>query len=270
MQLNPNEIKNKVFEYKYDFDKNGTYISILVPFFIKDEKINNNLLRRNIIVDIRSIDSDIIFLNYKDFQEKLLSSYFYNDMRNTSTPANIRLYFLYKDNNKYINNFNILYDKDYALKFFIKERDLSNIKEGNTNITTKKDKIVINDKKIDLDNFNLIYGLNGSGKTRMLQSISSLLNVPLFNLNIFKGVYLRDSVDCLNNLKYIIDYCDINKIPLLMDDIFWNSFDFRNSIKIVDDLYDYSLKNKVIVTGCNDSTKSLIKAYTHNPNVINI
>lgn len=259
-----------VFEYKYDLDSNGAYKSVLVPYYIKEEKINNITLKKNIIVDIRNIDYNILFENYKDFQEKLLSPYFYNNSRNTNTPDNIRLYFLCKDNNEYINRNDITNDKTYALKYFIKESDLSQIKEGNINILPSKEIINVDGHEIELSNFNLIYGLNDSGKTKMIKSISNIMNVPLFDINFFNKIYLTDSKNRLNNLKNIINYCELNRLPLLIDNIFWDSFSFRNKIKIVDDLYDYSLKEKVVVTGFNDSTKSLIKSYTHNPNIINV
>ena len=74
-----------------------------------------------------------------------------------------------------MNYWDILYDYHFALKDFI------SIDEYNKIMSSKQDLIVpnrdltydYNEKKIQTSNFNLLYGLNGSGKTRFLKNMSS-------------------------------------------------------------------------------------------------
>ena len=116
-----------------------------------------------------------------------------------------------------------------------------------------------------------MYGLNGSGKTRFLKHMSAKEELPLFLLNQKfddKNILLSNSSQYLENLSKIIDYCQTQNIPLLLDDLCWYSFDGRNQIKVIDTLYDYSHNNDVFFTSAQDEIKRLVKTRSHKPNII--
>ena len=79
---------------------------------------------------------------------------------------------------------------------------------------------------------------------------------------------LSSSSQYLENLSKIIDYCQTQNIPLLLDDLCWYSFDGRNQINVIDALYDYSHNNDVFFTSSKIGIKQLVKIRSHNPNII--
>ena len=189
-------------------------------------------------------------------------------------PVALSLYFLC-DNDRLINYDDILHDYNYALKDFIDYDQYNKI------ISEPDDlEVPIRESIFDYDgttyktnNFNLIYGLNASGKTRLMKHISHEKDIPLFLLN--RKIDDREKVfysssQYLENFFKIIDYCDKQNIPLLLDDLCWNSFDGRNQVKIVDSLYEYSHNNDVFFTSAQDGIKELVKKRTHNPTIISI
>lgn len=264
---------NKNFIYHYTSNDDGSDYILEVPCYKIIKKINGNDFRKIFVVDIRNLKHcEEIFKNFDNFQTQLLADEFFSLPKDTKYPITLSLYFL-NDNNKIMNYGDILYDYHFALKDFI------SVDEYNKIISSKQDLKVpnrdltynYNEKKIQTSNFNLLYGLNGSGKTRFLKNMSSKKDLPLFLLNQKfddENRLLSSSSQYLENLSKIIDYCQTQNIPLLLDDLCWYSFDGRNQIKVIDALFDYSHNNDVFFTSSQNGIKQLVKTRSHNPNII--
>ena len=263
--------KKIIYHYKRNEDNKDCILE--VPYYETIQKINGNDFRKIFVIDIRNLKHrEEIFKNFDEFQTQLLADEFFSLPRDTKYPLTLSLYFL-NDNNEFLNYGDILYDYHYALKDFL------SIDEYNKIISSEQDLIVsnrdltygYNGKTIQTSNFNLLYGLNGSGKTRFLKDMSSKKDLPLFLLNQKfddENKLLYNSSQYLENLSKIIDYCQTQNIPLLLDDLCWYSFDGRNQIKVIDTLYDCSHSNDVFFTSAQDGIKQLVKTRSHNPNII--
>lgn len=263
----------KIFVYRYNLSNDSKEYTIDIPFYEIVKKINGNSFRKYFIVDIRNLNhSKVIFNNFDDFKSQFLADEFFSLPSNTQYPINLSLCFLY-DNNKIVNSDNILHDYNYALVNFINENEYKKIVASDDDlIVTERENIYdYNGKTISTSNFNLIYGFNGSGKTRFLEHISTQEKVPIFLLNKkfdSSNIYLSNSDEYLENLHKILAYCQSKNIPLLLDDLCWNSFDGRNQITIIDTLYAHSHEHNVFFTSAQENIKQLVKKRSHNPNII--
>ncbi|MBQ3021480.1 MAG: hypothetical protein IJD92_04590 [Bacilli bacterium] len=263
--------KKIIYHYKRNGDNKDCILE--VPYYETIQKINGNDFRKIFILDIRYLKHrEEIFRNFDNFQTQLLADEFFSLPKDTEYPMTFSLYFL-NYNNKIVNCEEILYDYHFALKDFISIDEYNKIlrKELNLIVVNSNSSYNYNGKTIQTNNFNLIYGLNGSGKTRFLKDMASKKNIPLFYLNKKfeeKNILLSNSFQYLENLSKIIDYCQTQNIPLLLDDLCWYSFDWRNQIKVIDTLYDYSHNNDVFFTSAQYEIKRLVKKRSHKPNII--
>ena len=132
-----------------------------------------------------------------------------------------------------------------------------------------ENKIVYNNKEITLNSYNFIFGKDNDN-TSLMRSISQLYGYPVFKLNNFNGVFLNDKTSYLINLKHIIEFCKIKNIPLLLDNIDWNTFDVNDQLRIIDEAFYLSMRKKVILTGSEKYVKELIKTRIYKPNIIEI
>ena len=264
---------NKKFIYHYSLHNDSIDYILEVPCYEIIKKINGNDFRKIFVVDIRNSNHrEMIFKNFDDFQTQLLADEFFSLPKNTKYPITLSLYFL-TDNNKIANYGDILYDYNYALKEFINFDEYSRIINSKQALIVPNRDITYdyNGETIQTSNFNLLYGLNGSGKTRFLKDMSSKKDLPLFLLNQKfddENRLLSSSYQYLENLSKIIDYCQTQNIPLLLDDLCWYSFGGRNQISVIDALYDYSHNNDVFFTSAQIGIKQLVKTRSHNPNII--
>lgn len=271
-------INYRNFTYKYDINADSRYSILEIPSYEIIKKINGNDFKRIFIADIRNLKHrEEIFKNFDEFQTQLLADEFFSAPENTKDtkyPISFSLCFLI-DNNKIVNCGDILYDYYFALEdYFISIDEYNKIISSEQNLIVPNRNLTYNynGSTIQTSNFNLLYGLNGSGKTRFLKAMSTEKKLPLFFLNKKfddQNRLLSNSSQYLENLSKIIDYCQTQNIPLLLDDLCWYSFDGINQIKIIDTLYDYSHSNDVFFTAAQHDIKRLVKTRSHNSNIIN-
>lgn len=287
-------MKKQIFNFKYINDEQEFILQLPYCEFI--EKINGEDFKKHYIVDIRKLsenDIKIIFDNFDNLQAQFLSkSYFLKKF-------NIMLYILHdKKQTHEIYKKQILNNYDFALKKFITEEELNNVlKYDNDMKLSHQTKIDVNcnNKHISIiDGFNLIYGPNNSGKTSYLKAFSTLLECPIFNMNDKNltlnidntNQYLQELLNTFNlniekefpsnieqyfyRLSQIIAYCKINNIPLLLDDLGWNSLDTKNKLELINTLFEFSKENTTIVTACQNDVKKMIKRHIYKPNINNI
>ena len=282
----------------FDFDyANITYYEL-------DKKINDNIFRKYFIVDIRNMTDDkinSIFDNFDLFNELLLEDKYFLDVSYLpfNYTKNMMLLFLYDDSKKsVINNHDVLYNMKYAYKKFVTEDELSNI-ILNSSINLDYSNIVCtsSDGKRLLPGFNLLYGLNGSGKSKLLFDFYSKFNflIPMYNMynddlnliDMVKDKSLIDSYfrrlnesdkydinsnigDYLHRLSQILALSEENSSIVFIDDLCWGSLDDRNQINVLDTLFDYSCINPVSITSCQSNIKRLVKNRVYSPNIIDL
>lgn len=256
--------------------KEFRYGKLSIPYQETTVKINENDFCKYIIIDIRNWNQDVIFEifnDFADFQHSLLFDEFYSNS-NKMYPVNLMLYFLIDENRDYeIDEEAIKNNFAYAFKDFINhEQFLQITRKSNLYVTQRQTIYVYNSEQIEINNFNLIFGSNGRGKTNLLKFIAKEGNLPLFCLSrdLNSKRILTSATERLNNLTQIMDYCRDQNSPLLLDDMWWNAFDERNKVKIINQLYDYSHDNNVIFTSAQQSVKSLVKRRSHKPNIIDL
>ena len=247
------------------------------PYYEIMEKINGIDFRKYYVFDIRDWHKDkvaLMFENFSGFQQDLLCDDFFSSSRDGVYPRNLMLYFIVDDSENYeIDKESIKNDMHYAFKDFISYSDFIKLTENeNIDVQERSSIYTYQGNDLEIRNFNLVYGLNGSGKTDLLRFISEKEYLPLFDLSsdLDTKEILSGASEYIKNLKRIIEYCHSENIPLLLDEIGWNAYDDRNKIKIVDQLYEYSHKNNVIFTSCQRDIKSLVKKLAHNPNIIEL
>lgn len=308
-------IKNiQIYEFDYKLG-NSVCVPISIPYF--DIVLDNNIFKRVAILDIRPGVSYYcilrnIFFDISKFQNLYFSKLFFDIKEDCLKEdkfdfhKNMELIILYDKDKQcdFIDKGDTLYDFYYFFKRFYTLEELRQYVNLNEEMIinyekTKKRNLIINldDKDYTLfSSLNLIYGLNGSGKTFFLKEISEQLKVPIFNLsdytlelskkindedNLRKYLYwLSESYNLpkyssyekyIHRLSQVLEYSREQNIPLLLDDLSWNSLDSRNKINLIDTLYKYSLENNpIIFTGCNEDIKSLVKKRVYKPNIIDL
>lgn len=257
--------------------KEFEYMWVDLPYYEVVEKINGLDFRKYYVFDIRDWHKDkvaLIFDDFLAFQQDLLCDDFFSKSRDSVYPRNLMLYFIVEDKDDYaIDKETVKNDMHYAFKDFISYSEFVKLTENeNIDVQERSSIYTYQGNEIEIRNFNLIYGLNGSGKTDLLRFISDEENLPLFDLYRDLGTkeVLAGASEYIQNLKQIVEYCRSQSIPLLLDDIGWNAYDDRNKIKIVDQLYEYSHENNVIFTSCQRDINSLVKRLSHDPNIIEL
>lgn len=268
-----------------------------------DKKINNELFRKYFIFDIRKLSDDKlnqIFNNFDEFNYQLLEDIFFKtlDEEHFDYRKNMMVLFVYSEDRKYnIDKYSTMSNMKFALKKFVTESELQDIISKSSSVTNPTTIYTsINGNEIK-QNFNLISGLNGSGKTVLLNEISNHFNTPVFNmddyyLNLTKSIkdlaqvkkYLKrlnelsrygENSNIMNyfyRLSQILAFSKEQNNIVLLDNLCWGVLDDRNKINVLDTLFDYSCDNdsSVIATSCQDDIKSLIKHRTYNANIIEV
>lgn len=274
-------------------------------YFTKEIKIGDEIIKKVFIVDIRTMSDELInslFDDFTEFQRVVLSNDFY--MRGELEEKKLFPYsyymdlvFLYDPNRKHnINKFRIMYDIDFALKHFMTEDELKIFLNRNypTKNLNKQMLLELRDRKVKLNHFNYIHGINGSGKTMLLKDISNTLKVPMFSMDnidlnlenyIINKDYVKKYLRQLTGLYEVNNYSNYEKYVyrmaqilefsrehnnmVLLDDLRWDSLDSRNRLNLIDALFDYSLNNEgVVITGCNQ--KANIKRKVYKSNIIEL
>lgn len=265
---------DKVFKFKYNKNED-TYIELDIPYHEITWKLNNVEFRKLYFVDIRKIDADIIFDNFKEFQKSFVSDEFF-EYKNRILGFSIIIYFVcysYKIEEYIFPKRNIEYDMDYALKYFITNKEADIFAQSNNDITVEdvSKNFSYGNREIEFKNFNLIFGPNASGKTTLIKEYSKKYNVPVYYLNPYLDKNNNSiSIRILNEFFYFIQECKENDVPLLLDISCWGLLDSRNQVIIIDSLMEYSLYNYVVITACQDNIKDLVKARVINPNIIEL
>lgn len=268
-----------------------------IPYYELYKSINNEIFRKYFIIDIRKISDDIlsIIFNYFDkFNRQLLEDEFF-----TSNSKNMMVLFLYsKDRNYDINMQRIMYDMEFALKKFVTEEGLYDIISKSSIELNCVNKTYFSSDNISFSQgFNLLYGLNSSGKTTLINGLSDYSNMPVFNMGSY-GLNLTSEIEDVsliekyltklnefdrygkntnimnyfNRLSQILAFCEEKKSMVLLDDLCWGMLDDRNKINIIDTLFDYLCSNgsSVVVTSCQSDIKGLVKSRVYKPNIIEV
>lgn len=124
--------------------------------------------------------------------------------------------------------------------------------------------------------FNLISGLNGTGKTMYLKILSSLFESNLYD--IMRNIYNNNKKICFSEkVLYEIDkllFSEVNNYDnflLLIDNIPWHLLDNKNKINVIDKLFEFSMDEKPIyITSVDNDIKTLTKRRIYNPNFIDL
>lgn len=268
---------------KYSFTKRYHHLEA----YGYEQKINDEVFKKFYILDLRKLNEDdlkALFEDFNNIQEELAESDYFNRVAH-----NLYIYFLCDDKNKLENlAYNATRDIRYAFKQIINKEELSIILDDNKDyrLDNTQESLSINNKNIIIDNFNLIYGPNGSGKTVLLNELGESYGIVPANMMLIperKKITLRDSLylhsfitedkDIYNYYLYLmslIRYAKTNNTPILIDDMCWNSLDDINQIKIATILNEASFENRVFVTAAREQVKKLIKATVYHPNIIEL
>lgn len=285
--------------YKPEFNS-----SIVIPYSEIDKKINDEVFRKYLIFDIRKLKNNelnSIFNNFDDFNYQILGDVFLKqiiDNEHFDYSKNMIALFVYSKKQKQNIDINkVLYDMKYALKKFITEDELNELLSKNTIKLNPKTKIYYSQLGFSLYNrFNLVHGLNGSGKTVLLNDFSNHFDVPIFdmsnlNLNLLEKV--KDSSlidnyfqrltkdryeqrinmkDYLYRLSQVMAFSKENNNMILCDNLCWGQLDNVTQINVLDALFDYLCDNSstIVVTSCQDEVKRLVKNRIYEPNIIEV
>ena len=280
-----------------------TYLKKPCEYFIKEVKVNEEIIKKIFIIDIRKMTEeniDYLIENFEEYQNVILrDKFFYNiNLKDKFNYGyNMDLILLYDKNRKYnINRNSILYNMEYAFKKFMTNDELKKyLNKDYSNVNFDKEKLIqLKNGILKLNHYNYINGKNGSGKTILLNEIAKSLNVPAFSMNDI-SLDLKDNIQNKDNIrKYLYQltgsydvkqYSDYEKYihrlaqvlefsseqnnMLLLDDLRWNSLDRRNKINLIDTLFDYSVNNEgVVITGCSEINN--IKRRVYKANIINL
>jgi len=258
-----------------------------------EEKINGEIFRKNIVVDLRYLDQNKvldILNNYKLVQMEIVNNYnWYNN-----AERNDRLLYLYDED---INDIIIEYqayiteDTTFYPKEFIDESKFKQLRDKNI-IINNGNNIMVGNVNINTSGFNLIYGPNGSGKTVLLRHISDFFGVPVFNyyskgmIKLDNDKVFMDYYKMLTGKSGITNYTGIDDVYygicngltygvltdniVIFDDLGWGLMDDDNQKRIIGVLNNYSYNNGIIMTNCQEDVKKLVKSRVYNPNIIDL
>lgn len=288
-------------EKHFDFNLVG------FSYYELEKKINNEVFRKYLVIDIRKMSDDevnSIFSDFSSFNCQLLENYYFSSeikKENFDYRKNIMVLFVYSPDRKYpIDKHEALYNMEYAFKKFVTEEELADI-ISKSSIEIDYSKIISfsNNGFSLLPGFNLIYGSNGSGKSRLLFDFyNNLKNVPMYNmdnwhlnlagngrikdyslvemylnrLNEFNRDIEKTAIgNYLYRLSQILSYSKEQNNVVLLDNLCWGSLDDRNTINVLDTLFEYSCDNTpVVVTSCQNNIKKLVRNRIYNPNIIDV
>lgn len=274
-----------------------------IPYYINLFSIDGEIFRKSFIFDIRNMEDNqlkAIFDNYQYFQEQFCSKHYFRDYSPYAFnfKNNMEIIFLYDDATKIENQYEIMYDMNYMVKKFMTMDELKQYLEKSFAMARfyNTERVVIEGKTYELNRFNYLYGLNGSGKTVLVNKMAHKLKVPVFNANqqdldlinyikrkecIKQYLYsLTGSYDVGNYSNYekyvhrlsqILEFTREHGNILLLDDLNWGGLDNLSKIRLVDTLFEFAINNEnVLVTGALDEVKTLVKARTYNSNIIEL
>lgn len=261
-----------------------------IPYYEYVQQINSEDFKRYFIVDLRMLDEELInnlLEKFDDFQENsFIVGEYYREPR-----CVLFLYFLCDEKLKFDwRTKNIKYNIHYAYKDFVTEKDLAIILKRTINRTleTRLSRMaMVNFKHQDilLNNFNLLYGGNGSGKTMFLKEIAKQANINMYSmldtsldfpnfLDEYRQYMQTILGNCHNKEEYferlirIIGNARNNNVPLLLDDVGSCGLDVLNRLKEMDILADASYDNLIVIASCKREIKNLVRARVYKPNII--
>lgn len=291
-----------MYQKQFVFKPNAT-TWMDIPYGELDKEINNELFRKYFIFDIRKLSDDEldrIFNNFDEFNYQLLEDIFFKTINEEyfDYRKNMMVLFVYSEDRKYnIDRYSAMSNMKFALKKFVTESELQDIISKSSSVTNPTNIYTsINGNEIK-HGFNLISGLNGSGKTVLLNEISNHFNTPIFNmddyyLDLIKSIedfsqvkkYLKrlnelnryDESSNIRNYFYrlsqILAFCKDKNNVVLLDNLCWRLLDDRNKINILDTLFDYICDNStsIVVTSCQSDVKRLVKNRIYKSNIIEV
>ena len=256
-----------------------------------EEKINGEIFRKNIVVDLRYLDKNKILEilnNYKLVQMEIANNFNWHN----SVEKNDRLFYLYDENIKDIileYQSTIIKDTSIYSKKFIDESKFEQLRDKNI-VINNGNNIMVGNVNINTSGFNLIYGPNGSGKTVLLRHISDYFDVPVFNyyskdmIKLDNDKVFMDYYKMLTGKSEITNYTGIDDVYygicngltygiltdniVIFDDLGWGLMDDDNQKRIIDVLNNYSYNNGIIMTNCQEDVKKLVKSRVYNPHLI--
>lgn len=252
------------------------------------QKIEGNPFKKFYIVDLRRLNEEEILSVFKEFstiQDELVR----NDFFNKKVAHRLYLYFLCDDKSKY-NNIaqEAVRDIRFAFKLLVDKNDLDLILANNVDIdcVNPEENLSINGKNIKVGNFNLLFGVNGSGKTVLLKEIGEYYNVTPHNMmrigdtskvtledTKYLHAFVSESDYMYNYFLYLMSIIRMAKntdTPILIDDLGWNGLNDINQIKIATLLNEAAFTNRTFVTAPQNDIKSLVRASIYNPNIIEL
>lgn len=247
-------------------------------------------------------------INDEEFRDNILLKYFsklwFEEVSNIR--FNRTIVFMTNDSLTHYNS-SLEKDFEYIRKLFVRESDLLKIIERQEQLhqNTTKTPFKYNKQTLELLRLNILYGMNGSGKTRMLREMSNQFEVPIVNDEI--DVYKPDVKEILSHCepsKLINDYkrlwgyslkanelfsqpsdsqtklllyaarigvLEQSKGIILLDDIGWNGYDSARTLNFIEYLVDLSLtENLVVCATTNDNVKKLLLKKSISPNLIDL
>lgn len=261
--------------------------------YVLEEKINNEIFRKNIVVDLRNLDTDTVndvLENYEGVQLDIAE--FFNLFR--YDRKNDRLLYLYNDKIKdIVSKYEYSISRDFQLykKEFIDEEKFNELNDKNI-ILSGSNNIKVGNVIVNMEGFNLIWGLNGSGKSVLIKQLSEYFDVPIFNyyskdiIKLDNSEIFMDYYKKLTGKSKIVNYTGIDDIyygicngltygtstgnVVLFDDLAWGSISDLNRFNIIDMLNNYSYNNGIVMTSCRNDVKRLVKNRVYNPNIIDL
>lgn len=262
-----------------------------IPYYEYIQQINNQYFKKYFIVDLRGLDDELInnlLDNFDDFQEdSFIVDEFYSENRYIN-KCGLSLYFLCDEKIKFDwRTEKIKFNMQYAYKDFVTKKELDIILQRTINrtIEAREDKIHYKNQDIHLDNFNLLYGGNDSGKTMLLKEIARQLNIEMYSM-LDSSISFPQCLDeyrlymqtilgnCSTKEEYferlirIIGNARKNNLPILLDDIGGCGLDEVNRVKEMDILADASYDNLIVIASCKSEIESLVRARVYKPNII--
>ena len=256
---------------------------INIPYETYTYYINDNLFRTIFVFYTSNIPT-----SYHKYLKKIINEFsiniFYSSKyyRNDTFDSryNNEIVIVYDDNFDIKNNIDLEDDFNYIQKRFIKNNN--NLKFSDKSIIVSNDFLNMNfneeesNQNLLIKRFNLIIGLNDTGKTMYLKLIGKLFESNLYDItcNLYSN---NKKISSSEKILYEIDkmlFSEINNYDnflLLIDNIPWHLLDNKNKINVIDKLFEFSMNEKPIyITSVDNDIKTLAKKRIYNPNFIDL
>lgn len=254
---------------------------ISIPYETYTYYINDNLFRTTFVFYTSNIPT-----SYHKYLKNIInefsinifysSKYYRNDT--FDSKYNNEIFIVYDDNFDIKNNIDLEDDFNYIQKRFIKNNN--NLKFSDKSIIVSNDFLNMNfneeesNQNLLIKRFNLISGLNDTGKTMYLKLIGKLFESNLYDIT--SNLYSNNKkISSSEKILYEIDkmlFSEINNYDnflLLIDNIPWHLLDNKNKINVIDKLFEFSMDEKPIyITSVDNDIKTLAKKRIYNPNLI--